>query len=69
MKGLSIVHDKADVEQSLSPNVTPDRASPSDVKINGLRIIKDHVKLYGEPYNVHITRELVQATREAHKAC
>ena len=36
--------------------------------INGLRTVKDHVKLYGEPHNVHITRDLLQATREAHKA-
>ena len=35
--------------------------------INGLRTAKDHVKLYGEPRNVHITRELLQATGEAHK--
>ena len=26
------------------------------------------MKLYGEPHNVHITRELLQATRKAHKA-
>ena len=36
--------------------------------INGLHTVKDHVELYGEPHNVHITRDLLQATREAHKA-
>ena len=47
----------ADVEQSLSADkmtVTPDRASLSDVTINGL--VKDHVKLCGEPHNVHTTK-------------
>ena len=59
------------MEQGLSANkktVTPDRASLSDVTINGLRTVEDHVKLYGEPRNVHITSELLQATRKAHKA-
>ena len=36
--------------------------------INGPRTVKNHVKLYGEPHNVHIRRELLQATKEAHKA-
>jgi len=31
-------------------------------------VLKDHVILYEEPHNVHITRELPQATREAHQA-
>ena len=35
--------------------------------INGLRTVKDHVKLCGEPHNVHIAKELLQATRKAHK--
>ena len=35
--------------------------------INGLRTVKDQVKLNGEPHNVHITRERLQTTREAHK--
>ena len=32
--------------------VTPDMTSLSDVAINGLRTVKDYVKLYGEPHNV-----------------
>ena len=72
IKGLlSLAHGNADVERSISANkktVTPDRASLSDVTINGLRTVEDHVKLYGEPHNVHITRDLIQATREADKA-
>ena len=35
--------------------------------INGLRTFKDHVKLCGEPHNVHIAKELLQATRKVHK--
>ena len=35
--------------------------------INGPRTVKDHVKLCGEPHNVHIAKELLQATRKAHK--
>lgn len=31
-------------------------------------VLKDHVTLYEEPHNVRITRELPQATREAHQA-
>ena len=68
---LSLAHGNADVERSPSANkktVIPDRASLSDVTINGLCTVKDHVKLYEEPHNVQITRELLQATREAHKA-
>ena len=38
-------------------NVTPDGPFLSDMTINGLRTLKDHVKLC----------ELFQATREAHK--
>ena len=45
---LSLAHGNADVERSLSANkrtVTADRASLSDVTINGLRTVKDHVKV------------------------
>ena len=60
---LFLAHSNRDVERSLSINkntVTPDRVSLSDMTINGLGMVKDHVKLYGEPHNVHITRELLQ---------
>ena len=52
----------ADLEWRLSANkrtLPPDRASLGDVTLNGLCIVKDHVKLYGEPHNVHITREVL----------
>ena len=65
-----MLNGNADVEQSLSADektVTSDRASRSDVTINGLCTIKDHVKLCGEPHNVDIAKELLQATRKAHK--
>ena len=68
---LSLAHGNTEVERSLSAKkktVTPDRASLSDVTINGLRTVKDHVKLYGELHNAHITRYLLRATREVHKA-
>ena len=68
---LSLVHGNADVERSLSADkmtVTPDRASLGDLTINGLRAVKDHIKMIGEPHNVHITKGLLQASRGAHKA-
>jgi len=68
---LSLAHGNADVERSLSANkrtLTPDRASLGDLTINGLRAVKDHVKNHGEPHNVPITKGLLQASREAHKA-
>ena len=68
---LSPAHGNADVERNLSANKKTgisDKAPLSDVTINGLSTVKDHVKLYGEPHNVHITRELLQARQEAHKA-
>ena len=34
--------------------VTPDRVALGDVTINGLRTVKYHVKVCGEPLNVHI---------------
>ena len=49
---LFLAHGNADVEHSLSANkrtVTADRASLSDVTINGLRTDKDQVKLHGRP--------------------
>ena len=30
--------------------------------------MKDHIKMIGEPHNVQITKGLLQASREAHKA-
>lgn len=68
---LSLVHGNADVERSLSANkrtATPERASLGDLTINGLRAVKDHIKNHGEPHNVPITKGLLQASREAHKA-
>ena len=68
---LSLAHGNADVERSLSANkrtLTPDRASLGDLTINGLRAVKDHVKNHGEPHNVPITKGLLQASREAHRA-
>ena len=68
---LSLAHDNADVERSLSANkrtATPERAFLGDLTINGLRAVKDHVKNHGEPHNVPITKGLLQASREAHKA-
>lgn len=68
---LSLAHGNADVERSLSANkmiVTPFRASLGDLTINGLRALKDHIKMIGEPYNEQITKGLLQASREAHKA-
>ena len=49
----------ADVEQSLSADkktVTSDRAALSDVTINGLRTVKDHVKLCGATHCSHWKR-------------
>ena len=49
---LSLAHDNADVERSLSANkrtATPERAFLGDLTINGLRAVKDHVKNHGEP--------------------
>ena len=54
--------------QIRSQSLHADRAYSNNATINGLLTIKDHVKLYGEPHFVHITRELLQAIREAHKA-
>lgn len=72
VKGLlCLAHGNADVERSLSANkktVTPDRTSFGELTINGLRTVKDHVKVSGEPQNVKITKELLQASRDAHKA-
>ena len=71
VKSLSLTHGNADVERSLSANkrtVTSDRASLGDLTINDLRAVKDHVKVNGEPRNVQITKGLLQASREAHKA-
>lgn len=68
---LSLAHGNADVERSLSANkrtATPERASLGDLTINGLRAVKDHVKNHGEPHHVPITKGLLQASREAHKA-
>ena len=52
---LSLVRGNADVERSLSANertVFADRASLSDVTINGLRTVKDQVKARGRPHEV-----------------
>lgn len=68
---LSLAHGNADVERSLSANkktVTPDKASLGDLTINGLRSVKDHVKVCGVTQNVQITKGLLLASREAHKA-
>ena len=48
--------------------VTADRASLSDVTINGLRTVKDQVKFHGRPDEVPITSGLLLASREAHQA-
>ena len=72
VKGLlCLAHDSADVERSLSAikkTVTPERTSLGELTINGLRTVKDHVKVSGEPQNVKITKGLLQAWRDAHKA-
>ena len=68
---LCLAHGNADVERSLSANkkkVTPERTSLGELTINGLRTVKDHVKVSGEPRNVKITKGLLQAWRDAHKA-
>lgn len=68
---LCLAHGNADVERSLSANkktVTPERTSLGELTINGLRTVKDHVKVSGEPQNVKITKGLLQAWRDAHKA-
>ena len=67
---LSLVRGNADVERSLSANertVFADRASLSDVTINGLRTVKDQVKARGRPHEVPITSGLLLASREAHR--
>ena len=60
VKGLlCLAHDSADVERSLSAikkTVTPERTSLGELTINGLRTVKDHVKVSGEPQNVKIKR-------------
>ena len=48
--------------------MTADRASFSDVTINGLRTVKDQVKVNGRPHEVPITSGLLLASREAHRA-
>jgi len=72
VKGLlCLAHGNADVERSRSANkktVTPDRTSLGELTINGLRTVKDHVKVSGEPQNVKITKGLLEASRDAHKA-
>ena len=68
---LSLAHGNAYVERSLSANkrtATPERASLGDLTINSLRAVKDHVKNHGEPHYVPITKGLLQASREGHKA-
>ena len=68
---LSLAHGNADVERSLSANkktVTPDRASLGDLTINGLRTVKDRVRVCGAPHKVEITKGLLRAANEAHKA-
>ena len=60
-----LAHGNADVERSLSANrktVTSDRTSLGELTI------KDHVKVSGEPQNVKITKGLLQASRDAHRA-
>ena len=66
-RSLSKIFSSLDHGNAADHGNAPDMASLSDVAINGLRTVKDYVKLYGEPHNVHNTREL-QATRETHKA-
>ena len=72
VKGLlCLAHGNADVERSLSANkktVTPERTSLGELTRNGLRTVKDHVKVSGESQNVKITKGLLQAWRDAHKA-
>ena len=72
VKGLlCLAHGNADVERSLSANknaVTPDRTSLGELTINGLHTVKNHVKVSEEPQNVKITKGLLQASRNAHKA-
>lgn len=68
---LSLAHSNADVVRSLSASkrtVMPDRASLGDLTINSLRAVKDHIKVIGEQHKVQITKGLLQASREAHKA-
>ena len=68
---LSLAHGNADVERSLSANkktVTPDRASLGDLTINGLRAVKDRVRVCGAPHKVEITKGLLRAANKAHKA-
>lgn len=48
--------------------MTADRASLSDGTINGLRTVKDQVKVHGRPHKVPITAGLLLASREAHRA-
>ena len=48
--------------------MTADRASLSDVTINGLRTVKDQMKVHGRPHEVPITSGLLLASREAHQA-
>ena len=60
-----------DVERSLSASkrkVTPDITSLGELTINGLRTVKDHVKVSVEPQNVKISKRLLQASRDAPKA-
>jgi len=72
VKGLlCLAHGNADVERSLSAKkktVTPERTSLGELTINGLRTVKGHVKVSGEPQNVKITKGLLHAWRDAHKA-
>lgn len=72
VKGLlSLAHGNADVERSLSLNkntVTPERASLGNTTINGLRTVKDEVRVSGEVHKVPITKGILDACHEAHKA-
>ena len=73
--GLVLPRTSAVSEKSLSINarvVTSDRSALGEVKITGLRTVKEAVRFYdpvnGQPKNIAITKELKRSVRSAHTA-
>ena len=67
---LSIAHGNADVERSLSINkkiLTPERTCLSEESLNGLRMSRDVVSMFGKVADVPVTKELLSSVRQAHK--
>ena len=73
--GLVFAQTNAESERSLSINarvVTSERSTLGEVRITGLRAVKEAVRFYdpvnGQPENIAITKELKRSVRLAHTA-